>query len=101
MNVPYGNTEPAARAVAISAPAMNASLEPALNGKYKLLKSIPPVNKLIRGMNKLLTTELTNAVKAAPIIIPIARSIMLPLKAKALKSFKKFFHFSLLLDTLN
>ena len=27
-------------------------LEPALNGKYKLLKSIPPVNKLIIGMNK-------------------------------------------------
>ena len=38
INVPYGNTDPTARAVLISAPAINASLDPVLNGKYKLLK---------------------------------------------------------------
>ena len=46
--------------------------------------------QLIRGFRILLTSELTIAVKAEPIIIPTAKSITLPLLINALNSLRSF-----------
>ena len=47
-------------------------------------------------MNRSLTTELTMAVKALPMITPTARSMTLPLNANSLNSFQSFILFSIL-----
>jgi hypothetical protein len=51
-----------------------------------LEKSIPPSTKPIGGMMMSLTSELTIVVKAAPMMIPIARSMTLPRIAKSRNS---------------
>src|SRR6186997_1867321 len=51
-----------------------------------LVKSSPPVRRVIGGMRMSFTSELTIAPKAAPIMTPIARSTALPLIANSLNS---------------
>ena len=53
---------------------------------FKLERSIFPINNPIRGLIKSLTKEFTIAVKAAPIINPTAKSIMLPREINSLNS---------------
>src|SRR6266702_2664016 len=50
-----------------------------------------PVGRGIRGVIMLLTSPFTTAVKAAPIIIPTAKSTTFPRRMKALKSPNQFF----------
>jgi hypothetical protein len=53
----------------------------------RLEKSMPPMIRPMIGMNTSSTSDETMAPKAAPMITPMARSIMLPLMAKSRNSF--------------
>lgn len=60
----------------------------------RVLKSTPPIKSPIGGINISVTRELTTFPKAVPIIIPIAKSTILPLSAKSLNSFIKLMRIS-------
>jgi hypothetical protein len=64
-----------------------------------LLKSMPPISKPSGGMITSLTSEETILPKALPMMTPTARSMTLPLMAKALKSCQNDMLISLHLDT--
>jgi hypothetical protein len=69
----------------------------------RFVKSILPPKRLdIRGMTMSFTKESTILPKAPPIMTPTARSMTLPLTAKALNSFIMFdiTHFSLKSDLI-
>ena len=70
------------RAVLISAPAMNASLEPALNGKVQVTEINTACEQADNRHEQVAYNRVYQRCESSPIIIPIARSIMLPLNAK-------------------
>ncbi|MNL42119.1 hypothetical protein D3C87_1645570 [compost metagenome] len=76
---------PASLAAAIEGTATSLGLESTMN---RLEKSMPPMMRPMSGMKISSTIEETMAPKAAPMITPIARSIMLPLMAKSRNSLK-------------
>ncbi|MNG04130.1 hypothetical protein D3C84_872410 [compost metagenome] len=74
MNLPYASTT------------AGASPWAALSVMARSLKSTPPISKPIGGMITSPTNDVTILPKAAPMMIPTAMSITLPLTAKALNS---------------
>ena len=81
MNKPYAKT-----GIHLSAASFREATCCPFNTINKLEKSILPRTKPITGMKILLTSDETILPKAAPIIIPTARSITFPLKANSLNS---------------
>ena len=62
---------------------MNDEAKPAMSAPVYFAA---PVKKLSNGLMKLSVSDVTTAVNAPPIIIPIAISIILPLRANSLNS---------------
>ena len=101
MNVPYGNTEPAARAVAISAPAMNASFRTCTQWQVQVAEINTACEQADNRHEQVAYNRVYQRCESSPNNHTNSKVHHVTFECKSFKIVQKSFMFSLLLDTLN